>query len=112
MCPEAGPGRLFLFSAISIDQRQSPRRGSQYFAPMKSIPRGLLVAAVLASAPVAQAQSNDRSGKQVVDAVCASCHARGVKGAPKIGDRKAWGKRAEQGLSSLTEHAVKGIREM
>src|SRR5262245_42909435 len=79
---------------------------------MKSIPRGLLVAAVLASAPLAQAQPADRSGKQVVGAVCAPCHAKGGKGAPRIGERGARSDGAEQGLTSLTEHAVKGIREM
>jgi cytochrome c5 len=60
----------------------------------------------------AHAQPAERSGKEVVDAVCAGCHATGVKGAPKIGDKKAWGKRASQGLTSLTEHALKGMREM
>lgn len=60
----------------------------------------------------ARGQTAGRTGKQVVEAVCASCHATGAKGAPKIGDRKAWSKRASQGLSSLTEHALKGIREM
>lgn len=60
----------------------------------------------------ARGQTAERTGKQVVEAVCASCHATGAKGAPKIGDRKAWSKRAEQGLTSLTEHALKGIREM
>ena len=60
----------------------------------------------------AQIPALERSGKEVVESVCASCHATGEKGAPKIGDRKAWGKRAAQGLSSLTDHALKGIREM
>jgi cytochrome c5 len=53
-----------------------------------------------------------RSGKDVVNAVCASCHATGENGAPKIGDQKAWSKRAKQGLSSLTKHALEGIRKM
>jgi cytochrome c5 len=44
--------------------------------------------------------------------VCAGCHATGANGAPKIGDKKAWGKRASQGLTSLTEHALKGMRAM
>jgi cytochrome c5 len=85
---------------------------------MTKIPQTLLAAAafvfaLLVTTSCAQAQSADRSGKQVVDAVCASCHAKGAKSAaPKIGDKKAWSKRAEQGLSSLTEHAVKGIRDM
>jgi cytochrome c5 len=54
----------------------------------------------------------DRSGKEVVDKVCASCHATGAKGAPKIGDKKAWTPLASKGLSSLTESALKGVRSM
>ena len=63
--------------------------------------------------PVAAcAQGNELSGKEVVESACASCHATGTDGAPRIGDRKAWGKRASQGLSSLTQHALDGLRKM
>ncbi|UCE77151.1 MAG: cytochrome c5 family protein, partial [Gammaproteobacteria bacterium] len=60
----------------------------------------------------ARAQGDARSGKEVVDTVCAACHATGVNGAPTIGDQKAWSGRAAQGLSSLTVHALEGIRNM
>jgi cytochrome c5 len=59
-----------------------------------------------------RAQTGERSGKEVVDAVCVTCHGTGAGGAPKIGDKKAWAKRASQGLTGLTEHAIKGIRQM
>jgi cytochrome c5 len=72
----------------------------------------LVALALSAAATAAWAQSGQLSGKEVVDANCAKCHASGANGAPKIGDRKAWSGRAQQGLSSLTEHALKGIREM
>jgi cytochrome c5 len=75
---------------------------------------GLLWAALLAvaagAAPASAAAA--RGGRQVVEATCAACHASGVHGAPKIGDRVAWKARAAQGLSSLTQHALTGIREM
>ena len=77
------------------------------------IRKALLISAVSAALALPQlADAQERSGKQVVEAVCASCHAKGEKGAPKIGDKKAWGKRSAQGLTSLTDHALKGIREM
>ena len=60
----------------------------------------------------ASAQNGERSGKEVVEAVCAACHATGANGAPKIGDKNAWSKRAARGLSSLTQTALKGIRKM
>jgi len=73
---------------------------------------GLAAVALLALAQAGISLAAERSGKEVVDAVCAACHATGAKGAPKIGDKKAWGARASQGLTSLTEHALKGMREM
>ncbi|MBI5259953.1 MAG: cytochrome c5 family protein [Burkholderiales bacterium] len=61
----------------------------------------------------AQAQRRERSGKEVTDAVCAAaCHGTGEKSAPKIGDAAAWRPRAAQGLTSLTAHALTGIRNM
>jgi len=72
---------------------------------------GFMVCSTLAL-PAANAQTAERSGKQVVDKVCASCHATGAKGAPKIGDRQAWAPLASKGLSSLTESALKGVRNM
>lgn len=69
-----------------------------------------LVAAILS--PAASSQQRERAGKDVVDTVCASCHAKGENGAPRIGDKQAWAKRASQGLTALTEHALKGIRNM
>ena len=70
---------------------------------------GIAAAGVLLAPQEARA---DRSGKEVVDGVCAACHATGAQGAPKIGDAQAWSKRASQGLTALTEHAIKGIRQM
>jgi cytochrome c5 len=60
----------------------------------------------------AQAQRKERQGKEVVDAVCSACHLLGKDNAPRIGDAKAWSARASQGLTSLTDNAVKGIRNM
>lgn len=72
---------------------------------------GLIVGGALALHS-AHAQTTERSGKEVVDKVCASCHATGEKGAPRIGDKKAWAPLASRGLSSLTESALKGVRNM
>ncbi|MDH3288749.1 MAG: c-type cytochrome [Betaproteobacteria bacterium] len=62
--------------------------------------------------PAASAQIDGRSGKQVVDEVCAACHATGATGAPRIGNKDAWAPLASRGLTSLTESALKGIRNM
>ena len=72
----------------------------------------LVLAVLVTASPDARAQGKERSGKEVVDSVCSKCHATGAQGAPKIGDKQAWKKRASQSLSSLTDHALKGIRQM
>jgi cytochrome c5 len=53
-----------------------------------------------------------KTGEQVVQAVCAACHASGALNAPKIGDGAAWGKIATQGLDKMIDHAINGIRQM
>lgn len=53
-----------------------------------------------------------RSGEAVYTAVCTSCHAAGVLGAPKIDDKAAWEPRIAQGLDGLMKNAVNGIRSM
>jgi cytochrome c5 len=74
----------------------------------------LFVSALVAGAAAsgAAAQSTERSGKEVVDSLCISCHGTGASGAPKIGDSKAWSARAEKGLTGLTKSAMAGIRQM
>lgn len=39
---------------------------------------------------------------------CAVCHATGVAGAPKLGDKAAWAPRLAQGVDGLTASAIKG----
>jgi len=85
--------------------------------PSAFVPRQVIAAIALALAivPMSQrgdAQVRERSGKEVVEAVCAACHQAGAKGAPRIGDRKAWSRLAERGLTGLTESALKGVRNM
>ncbi len=72
----------------------------------------LLGAALVMGVLQHNAQAAERSGKEIVEAACANCHATGEKSAPKIGDKTAWSKLAEQSLSSLTAVALKGIRNM
>jgi cytochrome c5 len=74
---------------------------------------GLAVAFMLAGAALdANAQTEERSGKAVVEETCAGCHASGKNGAPKIGDEAAWKKRTAGGMTSLTKGALNGIRKM
>lgn len=52
------------------------------------------------------------SGQQVYNNACAACHAAGVLNAPKVGAKDQWEPRFAQGLDTLVNHAVSGIRAM
>lgn len=56
--------------------------------------------------------SAEKSGEEVVKAVCAMCHAAGLMNAPKIGDKSGWKPRIAQGYDTLVSHALSGIRSM
>ncbi|MDB5812042.1 MAG: hypothetical protein JWN94_4164 [Betaproteobacteria bacterium] len=69
--------------------------------------------------PVGQVEVTDpnapkveKTGKEVVDAVCSACHATGALNAPKIGDKAGWAPHLGGGLDHLTQNAIKGIRQM
>ena len=71
------------------------------------LPGIVLFAMLSAFSEGADAQRRERQGKEVVDAVCSECHVPGKEGAPRIGDANAWASRASQGLTALTNHAIK-----
>lgn len=60
------------------------------------------------SAP-ATASAENMVGKSVYDKVCALCHAAGVSGAPKPGDKADWAPRIAQGDGLLYKHALEGF---
>jgi cytochrome c5 len=67
-------------------------------------------AATPAAAPPAKAQAAADAGKATYEAACAVCHAAGVAGAPKTGDKAAWSTRlkAAKGKNGLYASALKG----
>ena len=57
----------------------------------------------------ANAAGEDK-GKAVYEASCAACHATGVAGAPKFGDKAGWKERIAKGMPTLYDHAIKGFQ--
>ena len=49
-----------------------------------------------------------KTGEQVYKVVCMSCHAAGLAGAPKTGDKAAWAPRIATGQAMLVSHAING----
>jgi len=96
---------------------------------MHKIPVLFVVLAVLImmSPPAATASSHGGSGKAqggqvtpamlaqgkaVYEKTCGACHATGVAGAPKFGDKAAWKKYIATGLEHMTEIAIRGADAM
>jgi cytochrome c5 len=48
------------------------------------------------------------TGKMVYEKTCAACHATGLVGAPKIGDKEAWSAHIHHGVDHMVESAIKG----
>ena len=61
---------------------------------------------------VTTAMGADRTGREVVETVCAACHAEGKDGAPRIGDLSVWTLRAQGGLAKLANSAIGGTGKM
>ena len=53
-----------------------------------------------------------RAGEEIVKAICGACHLTGAAGAPKIGDKAAWGPRIKEGFAKLLATAIKGEKAM
>jgi len=59
-------------------------------------------------ADAAPAKAAAMDGKSVYDKVCMVCHAAGVAGAPKTGDKAAWAPRIKLGMDTLYASSIKG----
>jgi cytochrome c oxidase cbb3-type subunit 3 len=64
------------------------------------------------AASTGEATAQGESGADVYNKSCASCHASGVAGAPKVGDTEAWKDRIAQGMDTLYNHAIEGFNSM
>jgi len=95
--------------------------GAKFKAPATAPAATSAPAASVAAAPAQPAApgaaanaapAGKADGAKVYTTVCSVCHAAGLAGAPKYGDKAAWKPRIAQGLPALHEHALKGIRAM
>ncbi|MCB1645141.1 MAG: cytochrome c5 family protein [Pseudomonadales bacterium] len=65
-----------------------------------------------AGAEVAAAGGGAFDAEATYGTTCATCHATGAAGAPKLGDVAAWAPRLEKGMDMLYDHAINGFNGM
>ncbi len=61
-----------------------------------------------AAGPPSAAAALPADGTAAYEAGCVACHGAGIAGAPKAGDKAAWGPRIAQGKDTLYTHAING----
>lgn len=66
----------------------------------------------IAAALGAADPNKPREGKVIFEGVCQTCHAAGLLGSPKYGDKGAWGPRIAKGKPTLYDHALHGFNSM
>ncbi len=50
-----------------------------------------------------------KNGDELYEQACKACHGAGIGGAPKAGDKTAWGPRVAKGKDILYDHALHGF---
>lgn len=71
----------------------------------------VVLASEVVSAPAASG-GGARSGEDVYNSKCVTCHASGAAGAPKLGAAAEWASRMEKGLDVLYTSAISGFAGM
>ena len=108
MSPEAVAKRLKPVGELVVDASQR--------APAAEVASTSATAASAAPAPGAKAapaaKADSGKGKSVYDSTCTVCHAAGVAGAPKAGDKAAWAPRLKAGITALYASSIKGKNAM
>jgi cytochrome c5 len=88
-----------LFTSTARDTTEDEQQVLERIKPVGTL--------VLASATAAH---GNLSGAEVFGQVCKTCHETGLAGAPKAGDKAAWGARIAEGEKTLVQHAIGGFQ--
>jgi len=99
---------IMLTQFVALDDKKSP--GSEALSASAVAAR---IAPVASDAVFdATAVVIPKTGQQVFEAQCTTCHTAGLLGAPKFGDAAAWGPRVAKGYDALLTSALHGKGNM
>lgn len=112
---DAEIGRAVVYMANAAGAKfEEPQQAApaEAAAPAAAAPAPVVAAAAPASAAAAPAPAATPvaavNGEALYKQACTVCHAAGVAGAPKTGDKAAWAPRAALGVDALTASVIKG----
>ena len=99
---------IMLTQFVTLDNKKSP--GSEAYTASAVAAR---IAPIASDAVFdATAVVIPKTGQQVFEAQCTTCHTAGLLGAPKFGDAAAWGPRVAKGYDALLTSALHGKGNM
>ena len=102
--PAAAPATAA--AVASVAAKAAPAAPAAASAPAAAAPAA--PTQVATAAPAAAASTGKADGKSVYDQTCHVCHAAGIAGSPKYGDKAAWAPRIAQGADTLYNVALHG----
>lgn len=87
---------------------------AQDAAPAASMSEAAVMARLqkVGALQLGEASREVKTGEQVYNAQCTTCHAAGLVGAPKLADVAAWAPRVKNGYDALLASALKGKGNM
>jgi cytochrome c5 len=103
MAEKAIAARLKPVGEVGVDPNQPKPAASVTAAPEPG-----KAAPIPPAKSAAAGKADAGKGKTVYDATCQACHAAGVAGAPKAGDKTAWAPRLKGDKNALYTNSLKG----
>ncbi|MEF9482495.1 c-type cytochrome [Ralstonia sp. 1B3] len=101
----AAPAGAAPAAAASAPEASAPAAAP---APAAAAPAPAAAAPAAPAAAAAPQAAAGEVGKKVYDSTCQMCHAAGVAGAPKFGDKAAWAPRIAEGKAKMYDIALHG----
>jgi cytochrome c5 len=94
--------------AVDLNAKVTPAPAPAPAVVPEPVPQAAAPAPAAPAPAVTPAAVDMDKGQTVYNSTCVACHAAGVAGAPKTGDKAAWTPRIAAGKDALYESALKG----
>ncbi|MEO8101422.1 MAG: c-type cytochrome [Betaproteobacteria bacterium] len=110
--PDAVAKRIAPAVMLEVEAAKGGNQPAVPAAASKAAITPVVAMAIPATLPSSTTIAAPTGGEGVYKSACAACHAAGVAGAPKLGDKSGWAARIAKGKPLLYEHALKGFNNV
>ncbi|MEZ5450731.1 MAG: c-type cytochrome [Thiolinea sp.] len=98
----------YMLDAAEVRMGNAAAAPAQAAATTEAASAETTEAAAAKTAEAAPAAQGGIDGEKIYRSLCFSCHDGGIAGAPKLGDKEAWGPRIAAGMDSLYQNSING----